>query len=97
MGTRNEMITCKDFLRELNDYLDEVVDPSTRAELERHITECPNCWVLCDTTRKTISVYKGIDPQPLPQSVHERLMDAVRKRCGKHHHAADGEGQTPKE
>ncbi|MGD0001083.1 MAG: zf-HC2 domain-containing protein, partial [Bryobacteraceae bacterium] len=52
------MVTCKDFLRELADFLDESVDPALRQELESHISQCPNCWVICDTTKKTIQVYK---------------------------------------
>jgi len=75
------MITCKDFLRELNDYLDDATDPALRAELEHHINECPNCWVICDTTRKTIQVYKGMDPHPLPESVHEKLMRALARKA----------------
>lgn len=84
MDTRNEMITCKDFLRELNDFLDETTDPVLRAELEKHINECPNCWVICDTTRKTIQVYKGMEAQDLPDPVHQRLMNAIAKRAGSH-------------
>lgn len=81
MGTQNRMITCKDFLRELSDYLDDATDPALRAELEQHINECPNCWVICDTTRKTIQVYKGMDLHPLPERVHEKLMDAIARRA----------------
>lgn len=81
MASQNRMITCKDFLRELSDYLDDATDPVLRAELERHINECPNCWVICDTTRKTIRVYKGMDLHPLPESVHERLMAAIARRA----------------
>ena len=40
------MLTCKEFLQELSDYLDENVDAEIRAKLEQHITECPNCWVV---------------------------------------------------
>lgn len=76
------MVTCKDFLRELGEYLDETTDPATRADLEKHITECPNCWVVFDTCKKTIQVYKGMEPQPLPDPVHERLMKAIRKKAG---------------
>ena len=96
MASPNEMFTCKDFLHELNDFLDETTDPATRAELERHLEECPNCWVICDTTRKTIQVYKGMDAQPIPQSVHDRLMDAVNKKCAGLH-ANSANGQTPAE
>ncbi len=74
------MITCKDFLRELNDFLDETTDPVLRAELERHISECPNCWVICDTTKKTIQVYKGMEAQELPDTVHQRLMNLIAKK-----------------
>ena len=81
MASQNRMITCKDFLRELNDYLDDATDPALRAELESHINECPNCWVICDTTRKTIQVYRGMDLHPLPESVHEKLMQALARRA----------------
>ena len=74
------MVTCKDFLKELGDYLDETVDPQVKAELSKHINECPNCWVVLDTTRKTIQVYKGMDPEPLPECVHDRLMGAIQKK-----------------
>lgn len=96
---RKEMVTCQDFLRELNDFLDETTDPALRAELEKHITECPNCWVICDTTRKTISVYKGMEPQAIPPAIHEKLMGLIKKRCGcsKDHapEAENSEGQAP--
>jgi anti-sigma factor RsiW len=74
------LLTCRDFLKELSDYLDETVDKEVLAKLERHITECPNCWVIADTTRKTIRVYKGMDPHPLPGDVESRLMQALEKK-----------------
>ncbi len=77
------MLTCKEFLQELNDYLDEKIDVQTRQRLEAHITECPecpNCFVICDTTKKTIQVYKGMQPQTLPEDVHSRLLQALEKR-----------------
>ena len=74
------MLTCKDFLRELSDYLDESLDSEIRAKLESHIAECPNCWVIADTTRKTIRIYKGMDPQPIPSDIEQRLMVALEKK-----------------
>ena len=74
------MLTCKDFLRELSDYLDESLDAEIRGKLEKHITECPNCWVIADTTRKTIKIYKGMDPQPIPSDVESRLMAALERK-----------------
>jgi anti-sigma factor RsiW len=74
------LLTCKDFLAELSDFLDEKTDAELRAKLERHIAECPNCWVICDTTRKTIQVYKGMKSYAIPPEVHARLMAAVEKK-----------------
>ena len=74
------LLTCKDFLHELSDYLDENLNPELRAKLEQHITECPNCWVIADTTRKTIRIYKGMDPYPVPPEVESRLMAALERK-----------------
>jgi len=74
------LLTCKDFLRELSDYLDESIDAQVRAKLEEHITGCPNCWVIADTTRRTIKIYKGMEPYPVPPDVQERLMAALDRK-----------------
>ena len=67
-------------MQELTDYLGEAVDIELRRRIEAHITECPNCFVILDTTRKTIQVYKGMQPQVLPQEVQARLMKAVERK-----------------
>lgn len=74
------MLTCKEFMQELTDYLDEAVDIELRRRIEMHITECPNCFVILDTTRKTIQVYKGMQPQVLPEEVQARLLKAVERK-----------------
>jgi len=80
------LLTCKQFLDELSDYLDEKLDAEVRTKLEQHINDCPNCWVICDTTKKTIQIYRGMDPYPMPPDVHSRLISALelkmaRKSC----------------
>lgn len=74
------MLTCKQFLQELTDYLDDTIDPATRQELTRHINECPNCWVVCDTTEKTLKVFKGMEAKAVPADIEKRLMSALAKR-----------------
>ena len=80
MGTTRQ-ITCKQLLKELTDYVDGSLDAGARVALEAHLAKCPNCWVVCDTTKKTIEVFKGMDPYPLPEDVKGRLMKAIQKRC----------------
>ncbi len=77
------MLTCKQFLEELSDYLDEKTDPELRQKLEQHISDCPNCWVICDTTKKTIQIYKGMDPVPIAPEIHDRLMAALERKMAR--------------
>jgi anti-sigma factor RsiW len=74
------LLTCKEFLAELSDFLDEKTESEVRTKLERHLAECPNCWVVCDTIRKTIQVYKGMSSCAIPEDVHSRLMAAVERK-----------------
>ncbi|HBY64629.1 MAG TPA: anti-sigma factor [Solibacterales bacterium] len=77
------MLTCRDFLNGLNDFLDETADPESRKHLEQHVNECPNCWVVYDTTKKTIQVYKGMEAQTLPENLHSRLMRALERKAAR--------------
>lgn len=74
------MITCKQFLTELNEYLDDLIDPVTKQQWQAHVNECPNCFVIVDTTRKTMQVYKGMEQQELPSDVKSRLMQALERK-----------------
>lgn len=36
--------------------------------------------MVCDTTKKTIQVYKGMAPQMIPEAVHSRLIAALERK-----------------
>jgi anti-sigma factor (TIGR02949 family) len=74
------LLTCKQFLAELSDYLDEALGREERKKLEDHINQCPNCWVIADTTRKTIEVYKCSEPVAIPGDIRSRLMKALERK-----------------
>jgi len=40
----------------------------------------PNCFVVSDTTKKTIQVFRGLEAQPIPEDVHCRLMAALQRK-----------------
>ena len=67
---------------ELSEYLDEDVEPGLRQELEAHMAQCPNCWVMVDTTKKTLEIYKGLEAEPLPDDLKSRLMEAIHAKTG---------------
>ena len=74
------MVTCKQFLKELNDFLDPALDPCAKAHLDAHVAECPNCFVVVDTTKKTLAVYKGMEPVAVPDAVRSRLLKALERK-----------------
>jgi len=74
-------MSCKMLLREVSNYLDSDLDPALRRELEEHIARCPDCWVILDTTRKTVEIYQCCEPYPIPVALRNRLRDAIRKHC----------------
>jgi anti-sigma factor (TIGR02949 family) len=74
------LLTCNQFLDELSEYLDESAQGDIRQELQAHVSECPNCWVMVDTTKKTLAIYKGLDADPLPIGLRDRLMHALERK-----------------
>jgi anti-sigma factor (TIGR02949 family) len=79
------LLTCKDFLKEISEFLDDATDPSTKQELERHMAECPNCFVVFDTCKQTVRVFKGTDAREIPASISGRLMGALKKKMAAKH------------
>lgn len=74
------MLTCKDFLSELNELFDDATDPKLKAELEQHLSACPNCWVVADTTKRTLNIFHGLEARAVPENVKSRLMDALARK-----------------
>ena len=74
-------MTCTDFLKELTDYLDAAIDASTQAELEDHLAWCHNCYVICNTTKKTIEIYRDSQLYELPEDLRTKLQVAILSKC----------------
>jgi len=74
-------VKCSEFLQELTNYLDGILDARTRAELEDHLAWCHNCYVVCDTTKKTIEIYRDQQLYELPEDLRGRLRSAIMQKC----------------
>jgi hypothetical protein len=77
-------VKCTEFLDELTNYLDGVIDARTKSELEDHLAWCHNCYVVCDTTRKTIEIYRNQELYELPDDLRGRLQTAIKSKCAAH-------------
>ncbi len=76
---------CSDFLKELTDYLDNTMDTKTKAELEEHLQWCHNCYVVCNTTKSTIEIYRGLRAYTnLPDELRSRIHTAIITKCECH-------------
>ena len=87
-------MTCSEFLKELTDYLDGVIDAQTRSELEDHLTWCHECYVVCNTTQRTIQIYKDSQLYELPDDLRTRLRSAVMNKCKAAAQKSGPEGST---
>jgi len=54
MRAEVEHLTCREFVDVLTDYLEDAVEPSARAEIERHIVICRGCSTYAEQMRITI-------------------------------------------
>jgi predicted anti-sigma-YlaC factor YlaD len=77
-------VKCSDFLKELTDYLDNTMDSHTKAELEEHLQWCHNCYVVCNTTKRTIEIYRDSKLYELPDELRSRIHSAIVAKCRCH-------------
>jgi predicted anti-sigma-YlaC factor YlaD len=70
-------VNCKTMIVELDNYLDQDLDPALRASIEEHLLKCKKCRLIVDTTKKTIEIYCNAEPAPLPAETRERLHQAL--------------------
>jgi anti-sigma factor RsiW len=74
-------VNCSDFLKELTDYLDGAIDDRTKAELDEHLAWCHNCFVICNTTKMTIEIYRDQELYELPDELRTKLRSAIIHKC----------------
>ena len=76
-------MNCKMVIRELCDFLDGDLAASLAQDLEKHLSECEDCHLVVDTTRKTIEIYCNTEPMSLPAAVQQRLHAALAEKLNR--------------
>jgi predicted anti-sigma-YlaC factor YlaD len=84
-------VKCNDFLRELTDYLDGTAGVEVRMELEEHLHWCRDCYVIMNTTKKTIEIYRDNQVYELPETLRSRIHQAIITKCK---HSGSGNKST---
>ena len=70
------MADCRDTIRELYAYLDEILDQDLRMQITSHLDECADCQerVEFEVTLKSRIRVRAAD-EPLPDALRRRLLD----------------------
>jgi anti-sigma factor (TIGR02949 family) len=69
---------CRDLLGSLCDYVDGELSAELMREIEQHLSTCPDCRVVVDTTKKTISlVHTEERAADCPEEVKGRLFKTL--------------------
>jgi predicted anti-sigma-YlaC factor YlaD len=73
------MLTCKEVLESLSDYLDADMKEDIVNEMKRHIGACSDCRAEFDTLTMTIKLYKHEqnNPSAMPVGCHDRLVKVL--------------------
>lgn len=66
-------MVCNEVIRELSNYIDGELDPSLREALERHLEHCDDCRIVVNTAHKTVELFCGKEPLPLPTDVQQEI------------------------
>jgi predicted anti-sigma-YlaC factor YlaD len=66
---------CEDLLQDLSDFIDGIASEELCEAIEHHMSDCPNCRIMVDTVRKTLSLYQEREADTtLPHDVRFRLI-----------------------
>jgi predicted anti-sigma-YlaC factor YlaD len=72
-------LTCQQVLEELNNYVENEATAELRRAIERHLEHCPRCWVVYDTTARTLRIVTEADPFELPLDASARLYQRLQR------------------
>ena len=79
------MISCRDFITELGNLLDDDIASEIREQLESHLAHCNTCQVLYDSTRKTLRIVTESGSfeyrEPITEPLVSKIMERIRSSC----------------
>lgn len=74
------MITCREFIEFLDDFLSESLPEEQRRQFEKHLTVCPDCAAYMDSYEKTVELMRTLaDCEEPPVDIPEELVRAIAR------------------
>jgi len=72
------MLTCREMVELVTDYLESRLDDADRQRFEVHIAECDACTLYIEQMRMTITALGHIPMESISQEAEEELVAAFR-------------------
>ena len=78
------MVSCRELVELVTDYLEGALSPAERLRFERHLAICPPCRGFFAQMRETLRVTGRLTEESLSPETRAGLLDAFRdwKRAG---------------
>ncbi len=73
------MIACSDTVAMLSGYVDGDLDPKVCDIIKKHLEGCTNCRVVFDSFTKTITIYRQLPEEDVPEEIHIRLTEYLKR------------------
>ncbi len=70
---RTTGMSCHEVITLLSEYVDGKLSSDLCQAIEQHMAECRDCYVVVDSLRKTLVLYRRLDPPEMPRDVEVRL------------------------
>ena len=74
------MMTCRDVIDVLSDYLEDALTPEVAVDLERHLADCVPCRAHLATYRRTRALGAQATRLEMPDEMRTRLRDFLLAR-----------------
>lgn len=72
------MMSCREVVKLVTEYLEETLAPEDRVRFERHVAICPPCRGYLTQMRQTLRVAGSLSEESLSPDAREALMHAFR-------------------
>jgi anti-sigma factor RsiW len=73
------MITCRQLVELLVDFVAGELPEEHRQVLDRHLQMCPPCVTYLETYHLTIQLTRRLPDAPLPPALHKRLLACLKE------------------
>ena len=76
--TIDDALTCKEVVELVTDYLENVLLPGLRKQLEEHVADCPGCTNYIEQVRLTVGMLHRLAQEPVFPETRQELLEVFR-------------------